>query len=54
VILLTIHGAETRDGDHDGEENATEGAKESATEIQSDGITTGNGILRGASRPIAP
>ena len=42
---FTIHGAEARDGDHDGEEDAAQGAKEGATKVQSDGITPGNGIL---------
>jgi len=30
---LTIHGAETGDGDHDGKEDATEGTEEGATEV---------------------
>lgn len=51
--VFTIHGAETRDGNHDSKEDATEGAKEGATEVQSNRIAPGNGILGRGLRPYS-
>lgn len=43
--MLTIHCAETRNGNHHSKEDAAQGAEEGATEVQSDSITASNGIL---------